>query len=55
MSPRSFKRRVEELINIITITGFQYTRRGLLERHKLIISTMLTFRILIRKGVVSNE
>jgi hypothetical protein len=30
MSPRSFKKRVEELIDTITLTAFQYTRRGLL-------------------------
>jgi dynein heavy chain len=48
MSPRSLKKRVEELIESLTYVGFQYTRRGLFERHKIIVATMLTIRILLR-------
>ena len=48
MSPRSLKKRVEELIQSLTYTGFQNTRRGLFERHKIIVGAMLTLRILLR-------
>ena len=50
MSPRSLKKRIEDLIESISYCAFQYTRRGLFERHKLIVGAMLTFRILLRKG-----
>jgi dynein heavy chain len=52
MTPRTLQKRVNDLIESITYQGFNYTRRGTLEDDKLIISTMLTFRILIRKGIV---
>lgn len=43
------------LIDSITITAFNYTRRGLFEKHKLIVSCMLTLRILIRKGDLTHD
>lgn len=52
MSPRSLQKRVNNLIDSITITSFNYTRRGLLEKHKLIVTTMLTLRIMLKKGVL---
>lgn len=39
---------MNDLIESLTYTAYQYTRRGLFERHKLIVATMLTFRILLR-------
>lgn len=48
MSPTELRDRVEALLQSITFQGFNYTRRGTFEDHKLIISTMLAFRILIR-------
>jgi len=55
MTPKSLQRRVEELTESITFQGFNFTRRGTLEDHKLIISTMLTFRILIRQGKIPQN
>lgn len=55
MSPRTLSKRVEELIQSITYTSFTYTRRGLFERHKIIITTMLTLRIMIRKGLLKED
>lgn len=52
MTPRTLQKRVNDLIESITFCGFNFTRRGTLEDDKLIISTMLTFRILIRKGLI---
>jgi len=43
------------LIESITYTSFTYTRRGLFERHKVIVTAMLTFRILIKKGIVPEN
>jgi dynein heavy chain len=55
MSPRSLNKRVQNLIESITYTSFQYTRRGLFEKHKLIVASMLTLRINLRAGVLTNE
>jgi dynein heavy chain len=52
MTPRTLQKRVNDLIESITYCGFNFTRRGTLEDDKLIISTMLTFKILIRKGII---
>jgi dynein heavy chain len=43
------------LVESITYQGFNYTRRGSLEKHKLIISTMLTFRIMIRHNKIQQN
>ena len=42
------KKRIDELIDSISHTSFHFTRRGLFEKHKTIVATMLTFRILLR-------
>jgi len=56
MTPKTLANRVDALVDSITYQGFNYTRRGTFEDHKLIISTMLCFRILIRKGlIIENE
>jgi len=55
MTPRTLKARIEELIMSITYEGFNYVRRGTFERHKLIIATMLCFRINIRKGLINSK
>jgi dynein heavy chain len=56
MSPRTLKKRVSDLIDSITYFSFTFVRRGMLEVHKLIFSTMLTFRIMIdEKRVDANE
>lgn len=55
MSPKTFKRRVEDLIESITFQSFAYIRRGLLERHKLIVAVMLTLRIMVRTGMISAQ
>jgi len=55
MTPRTLQKRVDDLTDSITYQGFNYTRRGSFEQHKLIISTMLCFRILVRKGVLKQE
>lgn len=55
MSPRTLKARVDALTESITFEGFNYTRRGTFEKHKLIVATMLTFRINVRKGLIKQD
>lgn len=55
MTPRTLANRVNELILSITYQGFNYVRRGTFERHKLIIATMLCFRINIRKKLIDEK
>mmetsp|Transcript_24255 Transcript_24255/g.21366 ORF Transcript_24255/g.21366 Transcript_24255/m.21366 type:complete len:743 (+) Transcript_24255:3415-5643(+) len=55
LSPRSLKKRVDLLTKTITEFGFNYVRRGLFEKHKLIVSTMLTLRIQVRLGRLNTD
>jgi len=55
LSPRSLKKRIEVLTDVITRFAFNYIRRGLFERHKLIVATMLTLRIMVRKKVLTED
>ena len=49
MTPRTLANRVDMIKDSITFEGFSYTRRGTFEAHKLVLATMLTLRINIRK------
>jgi dynein heavy chain, axonemal len=55
LTPRSLSKRVGGLIESITLTSFLYTRRGLFERHKIIVSSMLCFRILLKDGKLDPD
>lgn len=55
LSPRSLKKRIDELIDSISYTSFNWTRRGLFEKHKTIVSSLLTFRILERDQKLSAQ
>ncbi len=55
LSPRSLKKRIDDLIDSISYTAFHFNRRGLFEKHKTIVSTLLTFRILQRDGLLNNQ
>jgi dynein heavy chain len=54
MTPRTLNKRVEALIESITYEAFNYTRRGLFEKHKLLVATMLCLRILLRKKKIDE-
>lgn len=45
MTPRTLKNRVDAITQSITYQGYNYTRRGTFERHKLLVATMLCLRI----------
>ena len=55
LTPRSLKKRVAKLTETITKFAFNYIRRGLFERHKLIVAAILGFRILVRDGTLHLE
>jgi len=55
MTPRTLQKRVNALTESITYQGFNYTRRGTLEKHKLIIATMLTFKIMTRHKLIKQD
>lgn len=55
MTPEELKARIDQLIDSISMVAFHFTRRGLFEKHKLIVSSMLTFRILQRSGELNAK
>lgn len=54
MTPRTLNKRVEALTESITYEAFNYTRRGLFEKHKLLVATILCLRILVRKKKIDE-
>jgi len=48
------EQRVKDLVSSIRMTIYQWVARGLYERHKQIMLSMLTFR-LMQKGLLSEE
>jgi len=55
MTPRTLAARVDALTESITYEAYNYVRRGTFERHKLIIATMLTFRINMRRQLIDPK
>merc|ERR1719316_1477589 len=49
-SPEELQKRLDYLIENITYQVFNYSRRGLFDRHKLILATQLTLKVLSREG-----
>ena len=43
------------LVDAVTTTVFNYVRRGLFERDKLTVATMLTLKILVNDGILAQE
>ena len=52
MTPEELERRLVALTECATFTVFDFTRRGLFDRDKLIITSLLTFTILIRMKMI---
>lgn len=52
MTPDQLDVRIATLLETCTYTVYNYTRRGLFDRDKLIVLTLLTFQILLRSGKV---
>jgi dynein heavy chain, axonemal len=55
LNDEELARRCGVLIDSITRTVFNYIRRGLFERDKLTVSTLLTLKIMVNDGHLSQE
>jgi len=55
ITPRTLQKRVDALTESITFESFTYTRRGTLERHKLLLATLLCLRINMRKKLIKEN
>jgi dynein heavy chain len=55
MSADQLEARIISLLDTCTYTVYNYTRRGLFDRDKLIVLTLLTFQILLRGGKVDPQ
>ena len=53
-TPEEMEKRLNAILETTTYTVFNYTRRGLFDKDKLIVSTMLTFSILLKDGKLST-
>jgi dynein heavy chain len=50
VSPRTLAKRVKAITESLTFETWDYVRQGLFEKHKTIVVTMLTTRMLVRSG-----
>lgn len=55
MSMEELNKRMDSLIDSCTYTTYDYTRRGLFDRDKLIFSSLLTFQLQLRSGEIERE
>lgn len=54
LTPEELEKRLQSLLDTCTYTVFNYTRRGLFDRDKLIVLTLLTFTILLRSQAIDS-
>ena len=54
LSPEQLEARIKVLMDTCTYTVYNYTRRGLFDRDKLIVLTLLTFTIQLRSGPIDT-
>ncbi|MEW5298846.1 MAG: hypothetical protein WDW36_001923 [Sanguina aurantia] len=55
LSSDDLNKRLQALLDTCTYTVFNYTRRGLFDRDKLIVLTLLTFTILLRSQAIDGS
>ena len=55
LDPETLAARLGALLRTCTYTVFEYTRRGLFDRDKLIVASMLAFKILLSEGAIAPE
>eukprot|EP00903_Cladosiphon_okamuranus_P015249 g14093.t1 len=55
MTDEELAARCVVLVDAVTTTVFNYVRRGLFERDKLTVATMLTLKILVNDGILAQE
>jgi len=54
-SPEELQKRLDYLLENITYQVFNFSRRGLFDRHKLILATQLTLKVLLRDGKLKES
>merc|ERR1719446_1860856 len=52
LTGKDLKNRVDKLSGIVTLWVWKYVCRGLFDAHKLIVASMMAFRILVRAGML---
>merc|ERR1719359_1879613 len=52
LTGKDLKNRVDKLSAIVTLWVWKYVCRGLFDAHKLIVASMMAFRILVRSGAL---
>eukprot|EP00397_Hematodinium_sp_SG-2012_P000164 GEMP01000164.1.p1 GENE.GEMP01000164.1~~GEMP01000164.1.p1 ORF type:complete len:2602 (+),score=544.41 GEMP01000164.1:57-7808(+) len=55
LTGKELVQRVNLLTSLCTLFVFNYTRRGLLDADKLIVASMLTFRVMVRQKSILEE
>jgi len=55
LTGKELTQRVVKLSETITMFGFNYTRRGLFDTHKLTVASLLMFRLLQRQGKIDKD
>src|SRR5690606_33770533 len=55
LSDQELADRCDQLIKAITDVVFDYTRRGLFERDKMMVATLLTLRVCVNDGLLTQE
>merc|ERR1719506_1967182 len=54
-SPEELQKRLDYLLENITYQVFNFSRRGLFDRHKLILATQLSLKVLSREGKLKES
>jgi len=54
-TPEQLQKRLEGLLETCTYTVYNYTRRGLFDKDKLVVASMLTFSIALKDALVDAE
>lgn len=55
LSDEELERRIEELVESITGTSWDFLRRGLFDKHKVVVISILCFRIKVKKQELPIE
>ena len=54
-SDEAMAKRLNALLETTTYTVYNYTRRGLFDKDKLIVSTLLTFSIMVKDALLEGD
>lgn len=55
LSDDELERRINDLTESITLSAWDYLRRGLFDKHKVVIISILCFRIKVKKGLIPMD